>query len=120
VADAPRLTRESPPWPPSRTRKLGAAILVASLLAAGGLYWSETRARETPQGELLAGYDRQRNHDMGVLYGRGGRDLMNALTDVDSPAGHAVLVVAAGLIGARLCFYRAHLVEEDQGSSEQS
>jgi len=95
-------------------------ILVASLLAAGGLYWSEIRSRDTPEGELLAGYDRQRDHDMGVLYGRGGRYLMNALNDVDSPAGHAVLLVAAGLIGARLCFYRARLVEDGERPSDEA
>jgi hypothetical protein len=53
---------------------------------------------------------------MGLLYGRGGRDLMNALDDVESPAGEAVLIVAAGMIGARICFYRARLIE-DEGRS---
>jgi hypothetical protein len=47
-------------------------ILTISLLAAGRLYWSETRAAATPEGQLLEGYERQRNHDMGVMYGRGG------------------------------------------------
>ncbi len=49
--------------------------------------------------------------------GRGGLDMMNALDDVDSPAGHAVLMVGAGLIGAWVCFYRAHLVEDSERSS---
>jgi len=92
-------------------------ILVASLLGAAGLYWSETRSADTAEGELLASYERQRNHDMGVMYGRGGRDMMNALDDVDSPVGHAVLMIAAGLIGARVCFYRARLVEDGERSS---
>ena len=92
-------------------------ILVASLLAAAGLYWSESRSADTGRGQLLAGYDRQRNHDMGVMYGKGGRDMMNALDDVDSPVGHAVLMIAAGVIGARVCFYRARLVEDGERSS---
>jgi len=86
---------------------------VVSLLAAGGIYWSETRTAEMPDAQLLAGYERQRTHDMGVLYGRRGRDLMNALEAVDSPAGHAVLTIAAGLIGAGLCLNRARQVEGD-------
>ena len=92
-------------------------VLVASLLGAAGLYWSESRSADTAEGQLLAGYDRQRNHDMGVMYGRGGRDIMNALNDLESPLGHAILMIAAGLIGARVCFYRARLVEDDERSS---
>ncbi len=92
-------------------RQLGAWILAASLLAAGGLYWWETRSADIPEDQLFAGYARQRDHDMGLLYGPGGRDLMNVLEDVDSPAGHAILVVGAGAFGAWLCFYRARLDE---------
>lgn len=114
VADLPLPRDDSPPWPPRRTRQLGALILLASLLAAGGHYWWETRSAETPLGQLLAGYDRQRNHDMGVLYGRGGRDFMNALIAVDSPGGHAILTIGAGMVGLWVCFHRARLVEEDQ------
>jgi hypothetical protein len=91
-------------------------ILVVSLLAAGRIYWSETRSVDTPEGQLLEGYERQRNHDMGVMYGRGGRDLMNALAAVDSPAGHALLTIGAGMIGAGLCFHRARQVEADERS----
>lgn len=101
-------------WPPRRTRQLGASILVSGLLAASGLYLIETRSAEIPDEQLLAGYARQRNHDMGVLYGRGGRDLMNALESANSPAGHAVLMIGAGAIGAWVCFYRAALVEEEE------
>jgi hypothetical protein len=115
VADLPLLP-DSTRWPPRRTRQLGALILVASLLAAGGIYWSETRSAEIPEGQLLAEYDRQRNHDMGVLYGRGGRDLMNALDAVDSPAGHALLTIGAGIVGAGMCLWRARLVEDDERS----
>jgi hypothetical protein len=104
------------PWPPRRTRQLGALILAISVLAAACLYWAETRSAETPAGQLLAGYDRQRNQDMGVLYGRGGRDFINALDDVNSPTGHVVLVIGAGMIGAWICLYRARLVEDDERS----
>jgi len=113
VADLPLLP-DSTPWPSKRTRQLGALILLASLLAAGGIYWSETRRAEIPEGQVLAGYDRQRDHDMGVLYGRGGRDLMNALDAVNSPAGHAILTIGAGIIGAWMCFSRARVVEDDE------
>jgi hypothetical protein len=89
---------------------------VASLIAAAGLYWSETRSVETPEGQLLVGYDRQRDHDMRVMYGAGGRDLMDALEAVESPAGHTVLLVGAGAIGAWICFYRARLTEDDERS----
>ena len=112
VADS-SLPTEPASWPPRRTRQLGASILAASLLAAGGLYWSENRSAETPAGELLAGYDRQREHDMGVMYGRGGRDFMNAVEALESPAGHVLLVLGAGAIGAWICFHRARLDEDD-------
>jgi hypothetical protein len=115
VANPPLLPEEAP-WPPRRTRRVGALILVASLFAAGALYWSETRSADTPEGQLLAGYERQRNHDMGVLYGRGGRDLMDALQAVDSPAGHALLTIGAGMAGAWWCFYRARIVEDNERS----
>lgn len=101
-------------WPPKRTRQLGVLIFVASLLVAGGLYFVETRAAGTPEEQILAGYARQRNYDMGVLYGRGGRDLMETLESANSPAGHAVLMVSAGAIALWICFYRATLVEEDE------
>jgi hypothetical protein len=113
MADSPLLP-DSPPWPPRRTRQLGALILVGTLLAAGGLYWSETWSAETPEGQLLANYDRQRDHDMGLLYGRGGRDLMKILESVNSPAGHAILTIGVGLFIAWLCFSRARLVEDDE------
>jgi hypothetical protein len=95
-------------------RQLGALILVVSVLAAGVIYWSETRSAEISAGQVLAGFDRQRNHDMGVLYGRGGRDLMNALDAIDSPAGHAVLTIGAGIIGAGVCFSRARVIEDER------
>jgi len=110
----PPLLPDSPPWPPRRTRQVGALILIGSLLAAGGLYWWEIRSAETPEGQLLANFDRQRDHDMGVLYGRGGRDLIKILDSVNSPAGHALLTIAVGLFVASLCFARARLVEGDQ------
>jgi len=113
VVAAPPLLPESTPWPPRRTRQLGLIILLGSLLAAGGLYVSETRSAGTPKGQLLEGYERQRNHDMGVLYGRGGRDLMNALDSIDSPAGHAVLTIGVGAIATLVCFHRARIVEDD-------
>ena len=91
-------------------------ILAASLLAAGGLYWNETRSAETPAGQLLAGYDRQRDHDMGLLYGRGGRDLMKMLESINSPGGHALLTIAGGVIAAGMCFSRARVVEDDERS----
>jgi hypothetical protein len=87
-------------------------MLVASLLAAAGLYWSETRSAESPE-LLLVGYERQRNHDMGLLYGRGGRDLIDALEAAESPGGQAFLVAAAGAVGAWICFYRARVADED-------
>jgi len=94
-------------------------MLVAGLLGAGSLYLVETRSAETPEEQLLAGYARQRKHDMGVLYGRGGRDLMDALESANSPAGHAVLIIGAGAIGAWACFHRAALVEEDERARRQ-
>jgi hypothetical protein len=113
VPDRPLLP-ETTPWPPRRTRRLGALILVASLFAAAGMYWSETRSADIPEGQLLDGYERQRDHDMGVMYGRGGRDLMNALDAVDSPAGHAILVIGGGVIAATMCFSRARQVEQNE------
>jgi hypothetical protein len=90
-------------------RQLGAAILLASLLVAGGLYWSETRSTDIPEEQLFARYARDRDREMGMLYGQGGRDFMNVLEAVDSPAGHAILVIGAGALGALICFYRARL-----------
>ena len=66
--------------------------------------------------EVLAGYDRERRYDMGVLYGRGGRDLMDALDTVNSPAGHAILMIGIGIVGAWMCFSRARVVESDERS----
>jgi hypothetical protein len=111
VPDSLRLPER--PSSARRTRQAGASILMASVLAAGSLYWWETRSPETPEGQLLVGYERQRNHDMGTLYGPGGRDLMNAIETLGSPGGHAALVIGAGAIGAWICFYRARLAEED-------
>jgi hypothetical protein len=113
MADRPLLT-DSPPWPSRRTRQLGVLILLISVLAAGVIYWWEARSAAIPAGQLLTGYDRQRNHDMGVLYGKGGRDMVNAIEAVDSPAGHAVLTIGAGLIGAWMCFSRARVVEDEE------
>jgi hypothetical protein len=95
-------------------RRVGALILVASVVAASAIYWAETRSAASSEAQLLDGFDRQRNHDMGVLYGRGGRDLVNALDDIDSPAGHAVVTIGAGIIGAGVCFARARAIEGDE------
>ncbi len=95
-------------------RQLGALILAGSVLAAGAIYWWEMRAARIADAQVLAGYERQRNYEMGVIYGRGGRDLMNALDAVDSPSGHAVLTVGAGIIGGLICFFRARAIETDE------
>jgi hypothetical protein len=41
---------------------------------------------------------------------------MNALQAVDSPPGHAILMIAAGMIGAGMCRHRARQVEDEERS----
>jgi hypothetical protein len=98
-----------------RLRRAGVSVLAGCIGLAMIVYRFGT-ANQTPTlQELLpataASIERQR----GILFGPAIADLMGWFDMLGQPAGHAALIVAAGVIGAAAFYQMAHRIEVEEG-----
>ena len=98
-----------------RLRRMGICVLAACIGLAILVYRFGVVHHEPTLRELLpdsrAVIERQR----GVLFGRAGVTMMNWLDALEQPAGHAFILVVAGVIGAAACYQVAHAIEVEEG-----
>jgi len=108
-----------------RLRRIGALTLTLGLAAAGIVYWHGTRSEDFSGDPSMAGFDRARAHQMGVMYGKSGQmvdDLVDALKRSEVQAG---LIAAVSGLFALGCFYlgssrRPEVIEDSTSQTEDS
>jgi len=85
--------------------------LALGIAAAGLVYWRGTRAGDLSDQAAMAGFDRARMRQMGMLYGKMGPMLEQWLEDLKQPGTQAILIVVVSALVAAGCFYFARLLD---------
>jgi len=102
-----------PPRPGSRLRRAGFVILIAGLLAAGTVYWMGTRSPNLMDDASMVGFNRARERQMGLLYGKMGNLINDWADDLKQPENQAGLIVIGSILLAAGCFHFARLSDEN-------
>jgi hypothetical protein len=96
---------------PARLRVVGLAVLVAGVLGAGIFYLAASHAGDRSMDDLLPGYTRSQNRQIGALMGNFGVTMLDWQETLRQPGAEAILLALAAALVARLC-YRAAEVQE--------
>lgn len=117
-------TARPPLIPPTDPRRLarqirvtGQVVLLASLLTAGWLAWTEWRRTEPTIEEVLPGSEAAEARQMGEMNGLFARDLWNVWMEVRRPYPSAVLIAGTGLLVFWGCIRLARRHEADAAQS---
>jgi hypothetical protein len=90
-------------------------VLAASLVLAILVYRVAVATYEPTLEELLPDSSAVIERQRGILFGRTGAVLFRWWEAAQRPAGLAILVIAAGVIGAAVFYQAAHRIEIDEG-----
>jgi hypothetical protein len=114
------VSRVSSAKPSDRFRLTGALVLLVGLLGAGIYYWVEARPTGPSMEDLMPGYTRARERQMGIMMGQAGVLMAEWQDALELPGTQALIGVGvAGLFS--LYFFRAAWVmdEEEREAAEQ-
>ena len=99
----------------ARLKTAGLIVLAVSLCVAPIYYWRASRAAEERLGDLLPGYDRAMEREMRIQMGPLGLVLMQWSEALQRPGTQALLIAVGGAVAARVLFFAARRVlEEDE------
>lgn len=109
TADHPQSAPDSPARWSLRLRRAGVAVLLGGSLVAGVVYWQGTRAPDLSDDPAMLGFNRARERQMAILYGKMGTLIEDGLDDLKRPGTQAALIAGGTVIVAAGCFYFARL-----------
>lgn len=92
-------------------RIAAAAVLVCGFLCAGWVYWRGSKAVDLSNDPSMMGYDKKRQYQMEMYYGRQGLVLDQLIEALKQPKTQALLILAGSVLIAGGCFYVAHLLD---------
>lgn len=98
-----------------RLRRAGVAVLAACIGLAMIVYRAGVANHEPTAQELLPGTAASIERQRGILFGRAGAAMMGWFDMLGQPAGHAALIVLAGVVGALALYQVAHVIEVEEG-----
>ena len=98
-----------------RLRFAGLSVLAACVGLAIVVYRLGVANHEPTVQELLPGTAASIERQRGILFGRAGAAIMGWFDLLWQPAGHAALIVLAGVIGALALYQVAHVIEVEEG-----
>ena len=97
----------------ARLRMIGIIVLMLGISGASTVYWLGTRSPDLTDDLSMLGYNKAKQRQMGMLYGKMGPVIDDWLDDLKHPGTQATLLVAvSGLIAAG-CFYFAPWLDND-------
>ena len=99
---------------PARLRLAGVLVLVLGLAVAGVVYWHGTHTPDVMDDLSLQGFNRARDRQMGMLYGKMGLLTENLIDDLKQPENQAEIIAAISILSAAGCFYFARLLGPDE------
>ena len=113
--------REWPRLNPHRQRRVellrrtGICVLAACIGLAMLVYRYGVVNHQPTLEELMPGTAAAIERQRGILYGRAGAAMIGWFDVLETPAGHAALLVIAGFIGAAALYQVAHTIEIEEG-----
>ncbi|MDE3154310.1 MAG: hypothetical protein KGN76_04370 [Acidobacteriota bacterium] len=97
-----------------RFRAAAFIVLIVGVVGAGLLYWLETRSAQPSMEELMPGYTKMNDRQMGILFGQTGVFLSDGLDKLKQPGVQAIILVVAALLIAWGCFHVSRLLDQSQ------
>jgi hypothetical protein len=98
-------------WRARRCRIAAIIVLLLGIAGAGLVYWLSPRAPDYSDNPSMVGFNRAREHQMGILYGKQGQIIEDLNNSLKQPGTQAILIlVVAGIIAA-VCFRFGRIVE---------
>jgi hypothetical protein len=104
--------------PSTRARVIGVAVLVAGLVGAAVLYWIGSRRAGPGIDELLPGYSRNRERQVGILMGGFVVTLLEWFDALKDFRVQAAIVAGVAALVAAVCFWMAPLFDRRPSDSE--
>jgi hypothetical protein len=95
---------------------VGVIVLLLGISGACLVYWMGTRSPDLSDDLSMLGYNKAQTRQMGMLYGKSGLLIEEWSNDLKQPGTQAILIAAASVIIASVCFYFARLLENDDGT----
>jgi hypothetical protein len=102
---------------PARLRAAGRAVLVFGILGAGVFYLIASHPTGRSMDDLLPGYTRSENRQIGALMGNFGVTMLDLEDQLHQPGTQAILIAIAAAVAAGLC-YQAAAVREHNAQFE--
>jgi hypothetical protein len=96
-----------------RLRLAGIIALLLGLIGAGAVYWLGSRGPDFSEDPSMTAFDRNKERQMEILYGKQGELIENLTNDLKQPGTQAALIAAASVIAASACFYFARLTDDE-------
>jgi hypothetical protein len=97
----------------ARLQWIGILVLVLGLSTAGLVYWQGTRSPNLMDDLSMQGFNRARERQMGMLYGKMGLFTDDLLDDLKQPGTQAKIIAAMSLLASAGCFYFGRLSGND-------
>ena len=101
-----------------RYRIAGIAILVLGLGIAGLVYGLGSRAPDFSADPAMARFNRSEDRQLGILYGKQGKLIVDLTHSLKQPGTQAVLIIVAAAGIAAACFYFARILEAEAKEAE--
>ena len=115
------MTHLLPRWsslPASRRfRAIGVIVLVAGLAGAGLFYWIQTRSLGPTMDDLMPGYSRKRERQMGIMMGSLGMTMMEWMDALKEPRTQAIIIAVVSVLAAVALFRVASLLDRPHDDS---
>jgi hypothetical protein len=105
--------------PSDRLRAIGVLVSVLSILTSAYYYWFVARPASLAMDEVIAGYQRSMNRQIGILMGHTGVMMLEWQEVLDRPGTKAILIAAAGGLFALYFFRSAWVLDEEERDRRQ-
>ena len=114
----PPLARWASLKPSGRLRVVGTVVLVCGVTGAALFYWFVARTAGPTLDELMPGYARARDRQIGIMMGNFGVTLMQWLDALKDPTTQAIMTAIVSTLVALGCFRVAWLLDQQQPDEE--
>jgi hypothetical protein len=101
-----------------RLRRIGGAVLVLGLAASGLVYWLGTRSPDPMNDPSMAGFNRSRDWQLGVLCGKMGLLTAQIADGMRQPGTRARIIAGISILVAVTCFHFARRFDEARNELE--
>ncbi len=95
----------------TRLRLIGLIVLGLGIGGAGIVYWAGSPDRSDDPARL--GFNRPKERQMGLLYGKMGTLIQNWSDDLEQPGTQAAFIAGFAVLVAGGCYYFARLLDHD-------